>query len=96
MGILYPTINVVHCSTLIQNANASCVTVTNLYAHMCLNVQQLSVSFCFYKKLTMIRNDYDRVEEVFEVNIQLLMQSRKSTTHFINIDPIVLKLCCVE
>ena len=44
----------------------------------------------------MMGNYYERLEEVFEVNIQLFMQSRICTKHFVNIDPIVLKLCCVE
>ena len=43
-----------------------------------------------------MRKYYERLEEVFEVNIQLFMQSRICTTIFFNIDPIVLKLCCVE
>ena len=44
----------------------------------------------------MMINYYERVEEVFEVNIQLFMQSRICVTNFVNIDPIVLELCCVE
>ena len=44
----------------------------------------------------MMTNYYERLEEVFEANIQLFMQSRICTTNFVNIDPIVLKLCCVE
>ena len=50
----------------------------------------------FFKKLNMMRNYYERLHEVFEVNIQLFMQSKICTTIFVNIDPIVLKLCCVE
>ena len=38
----------------------------------------------------MMRNYYERLEEVFEVNIQLFMQSRICTTNFVNIDPIYL------
>ena len=44
----------------------------------------------------MMRNYYERLEEVVEANIQLFMQSRICTTNFVNIDPIVLKSCCVE
>ncbi len=44
----------------------------------------------------MMRNYDERLEEVFEVNIQLLMESKICTTNLVNIDPIVLKLCCVE
>ena len=35
----------------------------------------------------MMRNYYERLEEVFEVNIQLVMQSRICTTNVVNIDP---------
>ena len=61
-----------------------------------LKMTKCSVSFAFFKKLNMMRNYYERLEEVFEVNIQLFMQSRMCTTNFVNIDPIVFKLCCVE
>ena len=37
-----------------------------------------------------------RGEKIFEVNIQLFMQSRICTTNVVNIDPIVLKLCWLE
>ena len=61
-----------------------------------LNFTKFSVSFAFLKTLNMMRNYYERLEEVFEVNIQILMESRICTTHFVNIDLIVLKLCCIE
>ena len=37
----------------------------------------------------MMRNYSERLDEVFEVNIQLFMQSRICTTNFVDIDPIV-------
>ena len=82
----------------IQNFNTSSVTVTNLSigTYYVLTFTKFSVSFAFLKKLNMMRNYYERLEEVFEVNIQLFMQSTICTTNFLNIDPIALKLCCVE
>ena len=55
---------------------------------MCLNLKN-SQSHLFFKELNMMRNYYLRLEDVFEVNIQLFMQSRICTTNFFNIDPIV-------
>ena len=36
---------------------------------------------CFFKKLNMMRNYYERLEEVFEDNIQLFMQSMYNKFH---------------
>ena len=63
---------------------------------MCLNLPNYQSHLLFFFKLNMLRNYYERLEEVFEGNMQLFMQSRICTTQFFNIDPIVLKLCCVE
>ena len=68
---------------------------SQIYRHMMLKFTKFSVSF-FLKKLNMMRNYYERLDEVVDVNIQLFMQSRICTTYFVNIYPIVLKLCCVE
>ena len=77
-----------YIATVIQNFNTLSATVTNLSR---LKFTKFSVS-CFFKKLNMMRNHYERLEEVFEVNMQLFMQSRICTTN-VNIDRIVLILC---
>ena len=95
LGILYPPIGVIHgyddtkCQQFICYGHKS----IGKYA---LKFTKFSVSFAFFKKLNIMRNYFERLEEVIEVNIQLFMQSRISTTNVVNIDPIVLKLCCVE
>ena len=78
-----------------NNCNTLSVTVTHLRQISAYIYKILSL-ICFFKKLNMMKIYYERLEEVFEVNIQLLMESRICTTNFVNIDPIVLKLCCVE
>ena len=95
MGILYPSIGVIHRYDETKFQHFICYGHKFIGTYV-LKLTKFSVSFAFFKKLNMMRNYYERLEEVFEVNIQLFMQSRICTTNFVNIDPIVLKLCYVE
>ncbi len=74
-----------------QNFNTICYGHKSIGKYV-LKFTKLSL-ICFFKKLNLMRNYYERLEEVFDVNIQLFMQSRICTTNVVNIVPIVLKLC---
>ena len=89
MDILYPSIGVIH------NYDDAIFQHVICYGHKyigtyVLTFSKFSVSFAFFKKLKMLKNYYERLEEVVEVNIQLFMQSRICTTNVVNIVPIVL------
>ena len=87
MGILYHSIGVIHSYDDTKFQHFIC------YGHKsigtCAEIYQILNHIRFLKKLNTMRNYYERLEEVFEVNIQLLMQSRIRTTNVVNIDPIV-------
>ena len=79
------------------DVNALCVSVTNLSAPNNVLKMYIIISLiCFFNKLNMMRNYYERLDDVFEIKIQLFMQSRIRTANFVNIDPFVFKLCCVK
>ena len=48
-----------------------------------------SQSHSFFKKLNMIRNDCERLEDVYEDKTQLFMQSRICTANLVDIDPLL-------
>ena len=54
-----------------------------------LKFTKFSVSFVFLKKLNMMRNYYERLEEVFEVNTQLYWYGRP-VVH----QPLVVLIAC--